>query len=351
MLAAILFLSGTIGMSAQEMKGVDGQWSFTGKLTNSADTLYIIPTDNLKQLNEMVKTNGEFRFSTPLSQTNVYYVLTPSLIRNEPGGFSFFVTAVPGEVLVAEGFCDEEKPCAGLNFSGSKFYQYYNEATITSEKVVESENAQAALDFVKAHPDSESAVLLVSSVGCFSPDNLNELLSLMSPDLRNGRLKSYIDKEIAYSKEYLKQKELEGKSLSMGSMAPDFTLDDLSGNPLSLSSLRGKYLVLDFWGSWCGWCIKGFPKMKEYYAKYKDKMEILGVDCNDTVEKWKKAVSDNELPWKHVYVPRDSKLTSDYMITGFPTKIIISPEGNVLMTIIGEDPQFYEILDKLFSEN
>ena len=51
-------------------------------------------------------------------------------------------------------------------------------------------------------------------------------------------------------------------------MAPDFTLNDINGKPLALSSLRGKYVVIDFWGSWCGWCIKGIPKMKEYYAKY-----------------------------------------------------------------------------------
>ena len=73
-------------------------------------------------------------------------------------------------------------------------------------------------------------------------------------------------------------------------MAPDFTLNDLSGKPLTLSSLRGKYVILDFWGSWCVWCIKGFPQMKEYYQKYAGKFEILGIDCNDPEAKWKAAV-------------------------------------------------------------
>lgn len=79
-------------------------------------------------------------------------------------------------------------------------------------------------------------------------------------------------------------------------VAPDFTLDDLKGKPLQLSSLRGKYVVLDFWGSWCIWCIRGIPKMKEYYAKYEGKFEILGVDCNDSPEKWKAAVEEHALP-------------------------------------------------------
>ena len=88
--------------------------------------------------------------------------------------------------------------------------------------------------------------------------------------------------------------------------------------------------------------------MKTYYEKYKGKMEILGMDCNDTVEKWKKAVAEHALPWLHVYVPKGSSVPNDYMITGFPTKIIISPEGKVLTTVIGEDPTFYQMLDELF---
>ncbi len=142
--------------------------------------------------------------------------------------------------------------------------------------------------------------------------------------------------------------EEEDEMLPVGSMAPEFTLNDINGQPLSLSSLRGKYLILDFWGSWCGWCIKGIPNMKEYYAKYKDKMEILGMDCNDSKARWKRAVEEYALPWKHVYVPKGSDITDKYLIAGFPTKIIISPEGKVVETVIGEDPRFYQLLDQLF---
>ena len=130
--------------------------------------------------------------------------------------------------------------------------------------------------------------------------------------------------------------------------APVFTLNDLNGKPLSLTSLRGKYVILDFWGSWCIWCIKGMPKMKEYYAKYPGKFEILGIDCNDTEEKWRAAVQKYELPWLHVYCPKESTLLEDYGIQGFPTKIIVGPDGKIVKTIIGEDPSFYSLLDELF---
>ena len=133
-----------------------------------------------------------------------------------------------------------------------------------------------------------------------------------------------------------------------GEEAPDFTLNDINGKPLSLSSLRGKYVILDFWGSWCGWCIKGFPDMKAYYQKYQGKFEILGIDCNDSEQTWKEAVRKYELPWLHVYHPQSATVLEEYGIQGFPTKIIVSPEGKVVRTIIGEDPAFYTLLDSLF---
>ena len=138
-------------------------------------------------------------------------------------------------------------------------------------------------------------------------------------------------------------------SLTSEVEAPDFTLNDINGKPLTLSSLRGKYVILDFWGSWCGWCIKGVPRMKEYYQRYAGKFEILGIDCNDPEVRWKAAVERYELPWLHVYNPRSgSKLLLQYEIKGFPTKIIVSPDGKIVKTIIGEDPAFYAFLDKLF---
>ena len=116
-------------------------------------------------------------------------------------------------------------------------------------------------------------------------------------------------------------------------MAPDFTLNDIYGMPLTLSSFRGTYVVLDFWGSWCPWCIKGIPEMKKYYQKYSGKFEIIGIDCNDPVEKWKAAVANYDMPWKHVYNPKGSRLapqghSSDSRLwhTGLPDKDYHRPQ-------------------------
>lgn len=135
-------------------------------------------------------------------------------------------------------------------------------------------------------------------------------------------------------------------------MASDFELPDLQGNPLKLSSLRGKYVIIDFWGSWCVWCIRGFPAMKEAYAKYKENLEILGVDCQDPERKWRAAVEQYELPWLQVRCPDNKlqELAEMYGIEGFPTKAVVSPEGKLLKVVVGEDPEFYTYLDELFAK-
>lgn len=131
-------------------------------------------------------------------------------------------------------------------------------------------------------------------------------------------------------------------------MAPDFTLPDANGGEFTLSTLRGQYVILDFWGTWCGWCLKAMPKMKEYHEKYKNKFVMVGVDCGDATAKWKAAVQILNLPWTNVQVGRDNTVSRLYNVKSFPTKVIIDPQGYIVKVINGEDPRFYQLLDKMF---
>ena len=134
-----------------------------------------------------------------------------------------------------------------------------------------------------------------------------------------------------------------------GEAAPDFTLKDTAGKEFTLSSLRGKWVVIDFWGSWCRWCIKGFPEMKKYYAAHKSKLEIVGVDCGDTEATWQNAVKYYSLPWINVYEPGTdaAALPARYGVQGFPTKVIVDPKGVIHAVFVGETPDFYTELDGL----
>jgi len=196
--------------------------------------------------------------------------------------------------------------------------------------------------FIQAHPASEAGITILP--GMADPEKTMEILQSAIAKDRFTYFIDFVQKKLDYDK---KQKEA-AKDVADGKEAPDFTLKSIDGTDLSLSSLRGKYVILDFWGSWCGWCIKGFPEMKKYYEKYNDRMEILGVDCNDTEDKWKAAVEKHELKWKHVFNPNDSDLPARYAVSGFPTKIVIDPEGKIIKTVAGEDPAFYNFLDELF---
>ena len=135
--------------------------------------------------------------------------------------------------------------------------------------------------------------------------------------------------------------------------APAFTLKNLEGKDVSLSDFKGKWVILDFWGSWCPWCIKGFPALKEAYAKYAGKLEIIGVDCRDSQEAWRNAVKRYELPWVQVYnaEPGASLLTDAYAVQGFPTKVIVNPEGKIANITVGEDPSFFGKLEALINGN
>lgn len=197
------------------------------------------------------------------------------------------------------------------------------------------------VEYIKANPKNNVSAVLLTQV-----NNAEELISLISAEVKNGVFSDFVAAvQIRIDSE--KARKEAQKGVADGMMAPAFTLKDLDGNDLALSSLRGKYVVLDFWGSWCGWCIKGIPEMKKYYEKYSGKLEILGIDCNDSDKAWRDAVAKHQIPWKHVYNPRSSNLTTTYAIEGFPTKIIVDPQGKIVKTVVGEDPAFYTFLDEL----
>ncbi len=360
------------------VNAADGNVSFSGQLKGLKDTLIVFtPKANGSAHRDTVLTkDGKFSFSVNVDKPCDIYAYTPGTIRRQEQ-IGFRAIAVPGEKAVLSGDL-----ATSYYFSGSKFYQEYNEMDRAndaankpmrelqqslenrlragesqeaimkeySEKMpaLQKQSTQAMLDFISKHPSSEGAAAFIPSMGDL--ETMKKAAGMLSESVKNGRMKDYYQQAIDYAQRQADAEAAAAKKQAVGVAAPDFTLNDLNGKPLSLSSLRGKYVVLDFWGTWCGWCIKGIPQMKEYYNKYKGKFEILSIDCNDTEEKWKAGVKKYELPWLNVYNPRDSKVLSDYAIQGFPTKIIIGPDGKIVKTVVGEDPSFYTFLDEKFGK-
>ena len=121
-----------------------------------------------------------------------------------------------------------------------------------------------------------------------------------------------------------------GKSCAVGHEAPDFELATSTGEKIKLSSLRGKYVLVDFWASWCGPCRKEIPNIKKVYAEFKDKgLEVVGVSIDNSDKAWKKALEEEKLDYLQLGDPKNitSKL---YNFNGIPFIILISPEGIIL---------------------
>ena len=136
--------------------------------------------------------------------------------------------------------------------------------------------------------------------------------------------------------------------LVIGKPAPLFSSITSNNQPFNLSQLRGKYVVLDFWGSWCVPCIKGIPKMKAYYAKYKRVVEFVGIACNDENTPWRNAIIKYGLTWTQLFNNRTNQdLSLLYNVIAFPTKVIIGKKGELLGIFRGENEAFYNTLDNL----
>ena len=367
-----------VSMHANAQTAAPLRLSIIGTMKNMHDTVVVVAADVNRIQNGLpirtdtvAATKGEFKASVVMDEVCPVVVYN---IKNGQPTNQFSFCGVPGESCTVVG--DWLGDC---QLSGSEFYSQYNAMTETTtplqkesaelmkecdRRLAAGENEDtvmdyynqkageiqdritaAEMDFVRQHPTSECAAVLLHELPA---DKVKEAYEMIDASVKNGRMKNYIALAMGKADEELKRVEA-AKALEVGNEAPDFTLQDINGQPLSLSSLRGKYVVIDFWGSWCTWCMKGMPKMKKYYKKYKEKMEILGIDCNETEKMWKEAVRLNRLPWKHVINAKgeDSVLTL-YAVDGFPTKMVIDPEGRIARLFVGEDPSFYPYLDELF---
>jgi thiol-disulfide isomerase/thioredoxin len=123
------------------------------------------------------------------------------------------------------------------------------------------------------------------------------------------------------------------KGVGVGSEAPEIALSQPSGERLALSSLRGKYVLIDFWASWCGPCRRENPNVIKTYARFKDKgFEIYGVSLDQDKSAWLKAIEADKLVWKHVSDLQywNSVAAQAYQVSAIPMTFMLDKEGKVI---------------------
>lgn len=126
----------------------------------------------------------------------------------------------------------------------------------------------------------------------------------------------------------------------IGNTAPEITLPGMDGKEVSLSSFKGKYVLLDFWASWCGPCRRENPNVVEAFNKFKDKnFTVLGVSLDNDKEKWEAAIEKDNLTWTHISDLKgwESVAARVYGIESIPSNFLIGPDGKILARDLRED--------------
>ncbi|MGV8879032.1 MAG: redoxin domain-containing protein [Sphingobacteriaceae bacterium] len=123
------------------------------------------------------------------------------------------------------------------------------------------------------------------------------------------------------------------KPVSVGQQAPDFNLTDDTGKALQLSGYKGKYVMLDFWASWCAPCRQENPNVVRLYNEYKDKgFNIVGISLDEDKKAWQQAIKDDKLTWRHATEAQrfDGAVVKTYQIEAIPSSFIIDPTGKIV---------------------
>jgi peroxiredoxin len=191
-----------------------------------------------------------------------------------------------------------------------------------------NEEAQREIKYayLTAHPDDPFDLFLLPQAVGYVPEakNYATRFAALSPRLRATPQGQHIADKI---------KQLE--RISVGATAPDFTQNTPDGKPLTLSSLRGKYVLIDFWASWCGPCRQENPNVVKAYTAYKDKgFTVLGVslDRENGREAWLKAIEKDGLAWHQVSDLKfwQNDVAKEYGVQSIPQNFLLDPSGKIV---------------------
>ena len=329
------------------------QYKIDGTLSgHDGEKIYIANLDKQK-IDSAVITDGKFSFSgelpsvqqafLQLGRTNSLFMLSDhpvtveayDRVRESPKG-NRMVTVMkfsgdPDQQILAklnDAIGQEGLMMLGLAFSSSDTTMTKEQSDEVVRMFVKAKEYKAMVidSIVTNCKDSYVApmVMLDHLSKEISAAKMDSIFQTLDPNIRQ----SSIGREVAAKINLM-------NGVSVGSIAPDFTMPTPNGGQLSLSeALKGKKaLLIDFWASWCGPCLREAPNIRNVYGKYKDKgFEVLSVSIDNDGQAWRDAIKNHNLPWLHVSSLEgwESPVAKLYNVTGVPAMFLLDSEGRIV---------------------
>jgi peroxiredoxin len=311
----------------------DGTFILKGK-SSETDLFFLADKDNVFFLRVFVEPGNNIQING--SATDIYN------IKIEGSG----VHALYDEYLSSFTEIEDKRETIYHNYN-----IYRQDASISEEQLeiiredlstklqqLEDLSEATTLNFIKANANSVIAAYLVykNALSLNNSAVIESQLKLLAPSMNNKFIsitKKHLDK--------LKQREI-------GKVIPNIELQDANGKVISLESLRGKYVLVDFWATWCGPCIEEIPNLKNVYHKYQEKgFEIFGISLDHNKEAWLNGIAKYEMNWINVSDLQvfNSPVVKQLVITYIPNTFLIDPDGMIIAVDLREGE-----LEKILSD-